>query len=311
MTFENQLDSNLLNSNLSLDECLDVAKRAAKAAGQRIAEMLYSAEVREKSSKDLVTDADIAAQEIIYKILLGHFPTHSFVGEEGSQSVAAFDSPTSSSVSQLVAGDVTPAGPKPDAVSSIVPPDCWCWVVDPIDGTANYVHRFPNFAVSIALVRNGLSYVGVIYDPMADELFCAISGKGAILNGKPIRSSGCKQMDKALIAASFPPNVGRGSVEIDQFVEVLVEAQSVRRLGSAALNLCYVACGRLDGYWAGKVRSWDVAAGVLIAQEASCVLTAMDGSAFVLDHGDLTIAASRELHSALTECLNRVLKSSF
>jgi myo-inositol-1(or 4)-monophosphatase len=282
-------DSKTPLDGLSLGECLKIAKIASRLAGKKIVEMLYSAEVREKSSKDLVTDADIAAQAVIFDALLSHFPSHQFVGEEGL--------PSASSQS----------GEHPQVVSSEIPPDCWCWVVDPIDGTANYVHRFPNFAVSVALVRDGISYVGVVYDPMADELYSAVVGEGAQLNGEPIQASGCESLEKALIAASFPPNVQRGSVEIQQFVEVLVEAQSVRRLGSAALNLCYVACGRLDGYWAGKVRSWDVAAGVLIAAEAHCKLTRMNGQAFELDRGDLIVAASTALHTELSACLNSVL----
>jgi myo-inositol-1(or 4)-monophosphatase len=278
-----------LPDGLSLAECLEVAIAASRAAGKKIVDMLYSAEVHEKSSKDLVTDADIAAQAIIFEVILARFPNHQLVGEEGSP-------PTG----------VQSAEKNPEVVSSIIPADCWCWVVDPIDGTANYVHRFPNFAVSIALVRDGISYVGVVYDPMANELFSAVLGEGARLNDQPIHCSGCEQIDKALIAASFPPNVQRGCVEIEQFIEVLLEAQSLRRLGSAALNLCYVSCGRLDGYWAGKVRSWDVAAGILIAEEAGCKLTRMNGSPFVLDLGDLTVASSAPLHAELLECLNRV-----
>jgi len=294
-------DSKLPFDGMSLAECLEVAVTASRAAGEKIVDMLYSAEVYEKSSKDLVTNADIAAQAIIFDIIANRFPSHQFVGEEGPPTVARTGGPIGALTVDSSAEKI------PGAVSSVIPPDCWCWVVDPIDGTANYVHRFPNFAVSIALVRDGISYVGVVYDPMADELFSAVLGQGAHLNGQSIHCSGCEGIDKALIAASFPPNVQRGSVEIEQFIEVLLEAQSVRRLGSAALNLCYVACGRLDGYWAGRVRSWDVAAGVLIAEEAGCRLTRMGGSKFVLNLGDLTVASSAKLHTELLECLHRVL----
>ncbi|MCY2975405.1 MAG: inositol monophosphatase family protein [Planctomycetota bacterium] len=325
-------DPQNIPDGLSLAECLEVAIAASRAAGKKIVDMLYSAEVHEKSSKDLVTDADIAAQAIIFEVILARFPNHQFVGEEGPPPsglmkpepmalATGFDFATSCQIApeasvygsekmplslpQPLTG-IKSADPPPEIVSSIIPPNCWCWVVDPIDGTANYVHRFPNFAVSIALVRDGTSYVGVVYDPMADELFSAVLSEGARLNAQPIHCSGCKQIDRALIAASFPPNVQRGCVEIEQFIEVLVEAQSLRRLGSAALNLCYVACGRLDGYWAGKVRSWDVAAGILIAEEAGCKLTRMNGSPFVLNLGDLTVASSAPLHAELLGCLNRV-----
>ncbi len=335
-------DPQNLPDGLSLAECLEVAIAASRAAGKKIVDMLYSAEVYEKSSKDLVTDADIAAQAIIFEVILARFPHHQFVGEEGGAPTGpmkpepmkpepmalatGFDVATVCQIAPEASGygsgkmplsspqpptGIESAEKSPEIVSSIVPPDCWCWVVDPIDGTANYVHRFPNFAVSIALVRDGISYAGVVYDPMADELFSAVIGEGARLNDQPIHCSSCEQIDRALIAASFPPNVQRGCVEIEQFIEVLVEAQSLRRLGSAALNLCYVACGRLDGYWAGKVRSWDVAAGILIAEEAGCKLTRMNGSPFVLDLGDLTVASSAPLHAELLGCLNRVTNLAY
>jgi myo-inositol-1(or 4)-monophosphatase len=263
----------------SFEEFQAVAESAARSAGVILVEMLETAVAKEKSRKDLVTDADVAAQREIYRILMQRFPDHLFVGEEGATS------------SNGKASDHLPSGQ-------------WCWVVDPIDGTANYVHRLANFAVSIALVRDGQSYVGVVYDPMADELFSAVYQQGARLNDRAIRSSGCLDIEQALVAASFPPNVQRDSIEVQQFIEVLVEAQSIRRLGSAALNLCYVGCGRLDGYWAGKVHSWDIAAGVLIATEAGAHLTARDGSDFTLDRGDLTVAATPTLHQRLLKCLS-------
>jgi myo-inositol-1(or 4)-monophosphatase len=263
----------------SFDEYLRAAEKAARSAGVVLVEMLHTATVKEKSPKDLVTDADVAAQQIIHRELTEKYPGFAFLGEESVASDGKID------LDQLA-------------------PDVACWVVDPIDGTANYVHRLPNFAVSIALVRGGQSLVGVVYDPMADEMFSAVHRQGAWLNGKPIRASGCQAMDQALIAASFPPNVQRDSLEVQQFIEVLVEAQSIRRLGSAALNLCYVGCGRLDGYWAGRVQSWDIAAGALVATEGQATLTARDGSVFRLTHGDLTVAATAALHDKLCRCLS-------
>lgn len=262
----------------TLDDYLEAAKTAARKAGLILIEMLHSASVKEKSPKDLVTDADVAAQSVIYDSLMSRFPTHRFLGEESN-------------------------GHESKIVLDQLPPETWCWVVDPIDGTANYVHRLPNFAVSIALVRANQSFVGVVYDPIADEMFSAIVHRGAWLNDLPIRASSCESMDQALIAASFPPNVQRNSIEVAQFIEVLVQAQSVRRLGSAALNLCFVGCGRLDGYWAGRVQSWDIAAGALVATEAKALLTARDGSPFLLTKGNLTVASTPALHQALTRCL--------
>jgi myo-inositol-1(or 4)-monophosphatase len=263
----------------SLHDYLAAAKSAAQKAGHILVEMLHTAAVKEKSPKDLVTDADVAAQKVIFDYLMSQFPTHCFLGEESD-------------------------GLDTTVLLDQLPPDTWCWVVDPIDGTANYVHRLPNFAVSIALVRGNRSYVGVVYDPMADEMFSAIYQNGAWLNDAPIRASRCESMEQALIAASFPPNVQRESIEVKQFIEVLVQAQSVRRLGSAALNLCFVGCGRLDGYWAGKVNSWDIAAGALVATEAHAILTSRNGSPFRLTHGDLTVASTPALHQALCRCLS-------
>jgi myo-inositol-1(or 4)-monophosphatase len=269
---------NLYHMTNGLEIYLNAAETAARKAGKILVDMLHTAIAKEKSRKDLVTDADVAAQQLIHAVLIGQFPDHRFVGEEGE------------------------AG-SDGRVSDRIPTGQWCWVVDPIDGTANYVHRLPNFAVSIALVRDGQSHVGVVYDPMADEMFSAVLHQGAHLNGKPIYASDCQEMEQALVAASFPPNVERDSIEVKHFIEVLVQAQSVRRLGSAALNLCFVGCGRLDGYWANKVHSWDIAAGALIATEARAHLTARDGSPFSLDFGGLVVAASLPLHQQLLKCL--------
>ena len=253
---------------------LSVARHAAREAGEILKSMLLTAEVHEKSTKDLVTDADVAAQKSIQSILSSEFPSHEFVGEEE------------------------------DAAKDIAKMNgSRCWVVDPIDGTANYVHRLNNFAVSIALVESNIPLVGVVYDPMANEMFTAVNGYGAMMNDRRISASGCKSLGKSLIAASFPPNVQHGDSEISQFVNVLVAAQSVRRLGSAALNLCYVACGRLDGYWANRVRPWDIAAGVLIAQEAGAFLTARNGSVFDLSQDNFTIGATPALHQELLSAL--------
>ncbi len=263
----------------SLEVYRIAAEAAAYTAGKILLGMLKTAIAKEKSRKDLVTDADVAAQQVIHQLLIDQFPSHRFVGEEGI--------------------------PGSDGqVSDRIPDDEWCWVVDPIDGTANYVHQLANFAVSIALVRNGQSYVGVVYDPMSDEMFTAVLNQGATLNGAKIKVSSCVDIEQAMVAASFPPNVQRDSVEVRQFIEVLVQSQSIRRLGSAALNLCFVGCGRLDGYWAGKVRSWDIAAGALIATEAGAFLTSRDGTPFSLNRGDLTVAASEGLHQQLLSCLS-------
>ena len=255
---------------IDLFRALSVARRAAREAGDILMAMLHSAAVREKSARDLVTDADVAAQQAIERMLTAEFPDHAFVGEEES-----------------AAKDLRQFASRP------------VWVVDPLDGTANYVHGLSNFAVSIALVLDGRPVVGVVFDPVAEEMFTAIDGHPPLLNDRVIKTTDCTSLSQALIAASFPPNIRDGDVEIDYFVNVLVASQSVRRLGSAALNLCFVACGRLDGYWAQSLRSWDIAAGVLIARAAGVHITARDGSDFSLTGGNLTAAATKPLHREL------------
>ncbi|MBW8885260.1 MAG: inositol monophosphatase, partial [Planctomycetia bacterium] len=171
----------------------------------------------------------------------------------------------------------------------------WRWIVDPLDGTTNYVHHLPGYAVSIALQRGDEIELGVIFDPLSEECFVAERGKGANLNGKPLKTSGCQPIDKALIAVSFSPHVSRDSPEIRRFTEVLLASQSVRRMGSAALNLCYVGAGRLDGYLATSVSIWDVAAGLLIASEAGGAVSALDGGPLNLERPELLAAASKHL----------------
>lgn len=258
---------------------MQIATDAAQSAGEILCEMLETAAVKEKSPKDLVTDADIAAQQCIENRILAAFPTHHFLGEESSISTV-----------------------HRTAMSQ----EDWLWVVDPLDGTVNYVHRLPNFAVSIALMNCGKSVLGVVFDPMANEMYAASLGHGATVNGRKLQCSGCAKLYSALIAASFPPQIQRDSVEIAQFVEVLVRSQSVRRLGSAALNLCYVAQGRLDAYWAGFLKVWDIAAGSLIATEAGSILTKQNGRPFDPWDGELMATGSESLSRELGDCLESV-----
>ena len=233
---------------------LDIAVKAAKAGASELISRWGNRTVSEKGPKDLVTDADLASQKAIREILMDAFEGYAFVGEEEGEN----DPPDS--VRQGLA----------DA-----PP---CWVVDPLDGTVNYVHRLQSFAVSIGLYHAGKMRVGVILDPVTDELFTAIDGQGAFLNGHPIHASDCEDLSDALLACSFPAGVKADAPEVARFVRVLEHCRSLRRLGSCALNMCYVAAGRLDGYWATNVAAWDSAAGTVIAREAGAQLTAYDGS---------------------------------
>jgi myo-inositol-1(or 4)-monophosphatase len=256
----------------------DAAIAAACTAGEILRSMLNRAAVREKGSNDLVTDADLAAQHAIESILLERFPDHAFLGEESTSDAA----------------DTSKA---------------WQWVVDPLDGTTNYAHGLRGFCVSIALMHRRKPVLGVILDPMAQEAFYAISGLGAYwdetpfgkLNVRKIQPASCSGLGKALVAVSFPPRLSRGSLEIQRFLEVLLHAQSVRRLGSAALNLCYVACGRLDAYFGANLRVWDIAAAAVIAEEAGVRLARFDGSRFDSWHGEIAAAGNQSLLKELLE----------
>ena len=261
-----------------LEACLE----AARLGGQVLLDWQHRFECREKGPKDLVTQADVEAQEAIRACIRKSFPNHDFLSEEDAADRKAKGLP-----------------PIPDRQSD------FRWIVDPLDGTTNYVHHLPGYAVSIALQIGSEMELGVVFDPLAKETFVAQRGKGATLNGKPLCTSGCQALNQALIAVSFSPHVSRDSAEIKRFVEILLASQSVRRMGSAALNLCYVAAGRLDGYLATSVNVWDIAAGILIATEARGKIAALDAGPLNLDRPELLAAASPPLLDQLVSCLGR------
>jgi myo-inositol-1(or 4)-monophosphatase len=237
---------------------------------------------REKGPKDLVTEADLAAQEAIRTILLGAFPEHDFLAEED-------------------------AAERKSLGQAAIPPrkSAYRWIVDPLDGTTNYVHHLQNYAVSIALQHENDIVCGCVLDPTSGECFTAVQGQGAHLDGRPLRVSGCRSIEQAMVAVSFSPNVPRGSIEITRFVEVLHASQAVRRLGSAALNLAYVASGRLDVYWATSLLAWDVAAGVLMVTEAGGTVTGLDGKPLDIERPEMVASASEPLHAEVMEVLER------
>lgn len=261
-------------------EHLDLAITAAKAGAKELLSRWQSRKVSEKAPKDLVTDADLASQQAIRKILMEGFPGYAFVGEEEGEN----DPPEA-----VLQG-------QPDA-----PP---CWVVDPLDGTVNYVHRLQSFAVSIALYHNGKMRLGVILDPVRDELYTALDGQGAFLNNEPIHASDCQDLSQALIACSFPAGVTADSPEVARFARVLERCRSLRRLGSCALNMCYVAAGRLDGYWATNVAAWDSAAGIVIARESGAQLTAYDGSELDDWLPKFCVTATKPMHDTMVGLLS-------
>lgn len=261
---------------------LEVARSAARQAGTRLQSMRGQVRIREKGPRDLVTEADLEAQRIIRRALLDAFPDHAFLGEEQE-------------------GDDAAAAPSGTALAEAD----YCWVVDPLDGTTNFAHQLPMYAVSIALRRGGDLVAGVVYDPSLDEMYHGAEEAPAMLNDQPLATSACVELPEALVAASFSANVPRGSIEIKRFVEVMHGCQAVRRMGSAALNLCYLAAGRLDAYWACSVKTWDVAAGVLLVRRAGGVVTNLHGGPLDLDRPAFVAAATPELHAQMLETLAR------
>lgn len=250
---------------------LDVCERASRAGGAVLLDWAGRFQVHEKGPADLVTEADLASQDTVRKILLDAFPDHGFLGEENLS----------------------------------IPPsaDGYRWIVDPLDGTTNYVHAIPHFCVSIALEHHGRLVVGTVYDPVADECFTAIASGGAFVNGRPLQTSGVTRLDQAVAAMSFPARLQRESPELDEFCVVAVEAQTMRRFGSSALNLCYVAAGRFDVYWASSTKIWDIAAGVLMVLEAGGIVTDRSGIPFRIDRPQVVAASTTELHANLQGAL--------
>ena len=256
---------------MSWNEHLEVGITAARAAGDVLQEWSRKFTVSEKSRKNLVTEADVNAQETIFRIIHDAYPEHSFLGEE----------------------DLAVENAASD----------FRWIIDPLDGTANYVHRFQFYCVSIAIECRGELIVGVIFDPNRDELFAAIKGEGAFLNGEPIQTADADDLYDAMCVASLPVGAVGNEPQVKQFLNVLPKARSVQRTGSAALNLSYVACGRVDAYWSGTLKPWDQAAGVVIVREAGGLVTKMDGSDFDVELPDMLASNGKSIHAGLVDAL--------
>lgn len=255
-----------------MDRYSEICQRAARAGGEVLLDWADRFSVREKGPSDLVTEADLAAQKTIREILLGEFPDHAFLAEEDEDIVSRSSD--------------------------------WRWIVDPLDGTMNYVHRMPNFAVSIALEHRGEIVVGTVFDPTSGECYSAVKGRGAFLNDRRLSVSGATTLDQSLVAVSFAAHVRRDDPEIAHFVEVMLRAQGIRRMGSSALNLCYLAAGRFDGYWSKSTKIWDIAAGALLVSEAGGLITDFDGGPLVVSKPQFIAAATTPLHKALRELLH-------
>jgi myo-inositol-1(or 4)-monophosphatase len=260
-------------------EYLDICEQAARAGGQVLLDWQDRFAVRKKAPSDLVTEADLASQRRVRDILLGAFPGHGFLGEEGTG-----DGP----------------GDRSDSPHR--------WIVDPLDGTTNYVHGVPIYCVSVALEESGRIVVATVYNPVSQQCFTAAEGQGAYLNGVRIKTSEVGCLADALVAVSFGAGADRNGCEVATFLEVLPTCQAVRRFGSAALNLSMLAAGRIDVYWATSTKSWDMAAGLLLVQEAGGVITGIDGSPVDLADPRFAAAATEPLHRELLERLARAVK---
>ncbi len=256
---------------------LDIATEAALAAGVVLQDYLGKLEdaITEKGRPgDLVTAADKASEQVILEVLRRHFPQHSILAEESGK-----------------------LGNQDNE---------FLWAIDPLDGTTNYAHQYPCFAVSIGLMIQGVPKVGVIYDPFRDELFRAAAGLGATRNRRPIQVSKTAELGKSLLVSGFaydrretPDN------NYAEFCHLTHLTQGVRRDGAAALDLAYVACGRVDGYWERGIAPWDVVAGIILVQEAGGNVTAYDGTPIKIESGRI-LATNGYLHDSLSQELIKV-----
>jgi myo-inositol-1(or 4)-monophosphatase len=218
---------------------LNFAVQIARDAGSILLQRLGAAQISHKGDIDLVTEADLASEALIIERIRTHYPQHGILAEESGEG--------------LPSGNV-----RSD----------WKWIIDPLDGTTNYAHGYPCFCVSIALEYAGVLQLGVVYDPMRNEMFAAERGQGATLNDRKIRVSDVEDLNRAMLCTGFPYNVRERPNFAREFVNFTMQAQSVRRDGSAALDLAYVACGRFDGFWEDGLNPWDSAAGVVLIEES-------------------------------------------
>lgn len=249
-----------------------LAEDAARLGGQILQEWSTKFTAREKSPANLVTEADFASEEAIFGFLREHCPDHGYLGEEGKQAE----------------GD-----------------SAYRWIVDPLDGTSNYVHRFPYYAVSVGLEKDGELVVGAIFDPTRDQIYSAEAGQGATCNGEPLGVSTNSLISDAMCMASLPVNTDRNHPAVRRFLDVLEVAQTVQRTGSAALNLCACAAGQIDAFWSTTLKPWDMAAGVVLVREAGGSVTKSNGEEFDVMEPDLLSSNGTELHQELIKQLNR------
>ena len=256
-----------------LDGFKATAVEAATIAGKILLDYARSGfRIEYKNAVNLVTDADRTSEQAIIEVIRRTYPNHDILAEERG---------------------VESAGRSP-----------YKWVIDPLDGTTNFAHGFPVYCVSIGLEYDGQMVVGVILDPTRQELFVAVSGQGATLNGERLRVSQTSALDTALLVTGFAYDIRESTHNnLDYFSRFCLSARGVRRTGSAALDLCYVAAGRFDGFWEMKLHPWDVAAGSLMVTESGGRMSDFKGGAFSID-GEEMVASNGLIHSEMLDVLH-------
>ena len=253
----------------------DIAVETALKAGKYLKSRIKKPKkIQFKGEINLVTDSDLGSEKIIINSIKKAFPNHKILAEETSKSYK----------------------PKKNE---------YYWVIDPLDGTTNFAHGYPLFAVSIALIYNEQILLGVAYNPMLNELFTAQKGRGAYLNGKEIKVSDTSNLSKGLLATGFPYDIKKDpKTNLLNYAKFQLSARDIRRDGSAVLNLCYTACGRFDGFWESKLHPWDTASGFLIVKEAGGRVTDFGGKKFNIYKKGI-LASNGLLHNSMLKVLNK------
>jgi myo-inositol-1(or 4)-monophosphatase len=275
MNLANTNSPSISSHNISDFTGISAATDIARIAGAKLRQFFSEGVVTEyKGDVDLVTVADRTVEAYLQDALLTAFPSHGIYGEEGAR----------------------------DRLDSE-----YRWYIDPLDGTTNFAHGFPHFCVSMGLEHrpqglapehDGPVVAAVIYDPLRDEMFVAERGKGAFLNGKPMHVSAVPELGEALLATGFPSRKRHDNPNIHFYQEFTLRSHGVRRAGSAALDLAYTACGRLDAFWEFNLNPWDTAAGFLMVEEAGGMVTGFDGSYRRLDSREV-LASNQRIHHEL------------
>lgn len=262
-------------NDTQLQSALAVAVEACRRGAAELEAWRPRFRVKEKSRADLVTDADTASQKAVKDHIFAEYPDHHFLGEEEA---------VGKSIESLRFGDDP------------------TWVCDPLDGTGNYAHGVPAYCVNLALVFHGEPVVAVTLDPRLNELYTAVKGGGAFLNGEPIRVSTIATLGSALLSTGFPSDYEKQLRNLAAWQRVTKEAQALRRTGSSALNMAYLAAGRFDGYWCYDNWPWDVLPGVLLVQEAGGTITNAEGGAFDPFRMDI-LATNGPIHASVLAAL--------